>query len=83
MDLFTALSVAASTDVERAFSRSGLTVSKRQHSLNDESTRAATVVSSWAAIGELIPKQDIITMFANKAKQGKKKDNDDDAEVVE
>ena len=39
--------LATSTDVERTFSCGGLTVSKMCHSLSDESTRAATVLSSW------------------------------------
>ncbi|EKM48606.1 uncharacterized protein PHACADRAFT_108614 [Phanerochaete carnosa HHB-10118-sp] len=46
---------AASTDIERAFSQGGLTVLKHCHSLNNESTRAATVISSWAAVMWLIP----------------------------
>jgi hypothetical protein len=36
---------ATSTDVERAFSRGGLTVSKM---LSDESTRAASVLGAWS-----------------------------------
>ena len=51
---------AASTDVERAFSRGRLTVSRLRHSLSDESTRAATVLSSWANISGLIPEEEII-----------------------
>ena len=78
-----ALTPAASADVERAFSRGGLTVSKRRHSLNDESTRAATVVSSWAANPGLIPEQAIIKTFADKAKCGKKKVSDDEITLVE
>lgn len=37
---------AASTDVERAFSRGGLIVSCLRHALSDESTCATTVLSS-------------------------------------
>ena len=37
---------ASSTDIERAFSQGGLTVSKCCHSLSDKSTCAATVLSS-------------------------------------
>ncbi|GJF00030.1 hypothetical protein PsYK624_163070 [Phanerochaete sordida] len=74
---------AASTNVERAFSRGGLTVSKRRHSLNDESTRAATVISSWAAVPGLIPEAAIVATFADKAKRNKKKVSDPDVEVIE
>ncbi|GJE85026.1 hAT transposon family protein [Phanerochaete sordida] len=74
---------ASSTDVERAFSRGGLTVSKRRHSLNDESTRAATVISSWAAVPGLIPEAALVATFADKAKRSKKKASDSDIELVE
>ena len=45
---------------------------KRRHSLNDESTRAATVLSSWVAIPGLIPEDDLLELFANKSKRTKK-----------
>lgn len=64
---------AASTDVERAFSRGGLTVSKRRHSLNDESTQAATVLSSWAMVGGIIPEGKILEVFRDKSKRSKGK----------
>lgn len=63
---------ASSTDVERAFSRGGLTVSKRRHSLNDESTRAATILSSWAQVGGLIPEGEILSTFREKSKRSGK-----------
>ncbi|KAJ3510755.1 hypothetical protein NMY22_g15875 [Coprinellus aureogranulatus] len=53
---------ATSTDVERAFSRGGLTVSKLCHSLSDESTCCATVVSAWAK-DDLVPIDDIVEVF--------------------
>lgn len=62
---------AASTDVERAFSRGGLTVSKRRHSLNDESTRAATVLSSWATVDGVIPEREILELLREKNKRSK------------
>lgn len=62
---------AASTDVERAFSRGGLTVSKRRHALSDESVRAAMVIGSWVAMGDIIPRGDIIEVFRNKSKRMK------------
>lgn len=65
--------VATSTDVERAFSRGGLTVSKMRHALSDESTRAATVLGSWAAsFSDLIPHADIVTLFKDKSKRSGK-----------
>lgn len=65
--------LATSTDVERAFSRGGLTVSKMRHSLSDESTRAATVLSSWHDIPDLIPYNEIVNVFKDKAKRAKGK----------
>lgn len=76
---------ATSTDVERAFSRGGLTVSKRRHSLSDESTRAATVLSSWATVEEIIPEKEILAAFAGKSKRGKGKEKaviDVDSSIV-
>jgi hypothetical protein len=68
-----ALNVATSTDVERAFSRGSLTVSKMRHSLSDESTRAATVLGSWVALfSDLIPHNDIVTSFKDKSKRSGK-----------
>jgi hypothetical protein len=65
---------ATSTDVERAFSRGGLTVSKMRHSLSDESTRAASVLGSWCNLPEAILMSDIIEKFKEKSKRGKKKE---------
>ena len=63
--------LAASTDVERAFSKGGLTVSKRRHALSDESVRASTVLGSWAAHG-LLPEPEILRMLEKKIKHAKK-----------
>ncbi|TDL14105.1 hypothetical protein BD410DRAFT_696994, partial [Rickenella mellea] len=54
---------ASSTDVERAFSRGGLTVSKRRHTLSDQSIRAATVLSSWVDVEGLVPEAAIVEHF--------------------
>ncbi|KAI0738760.1 hypothetical protein BC629DRAFT_1300092, partial [Irpex lacteus] len=62
---------ASSVDVERAFSRGGLTVSKRRHALSDESTRAAIVLGSWASVEGLVPTEKLITMFREKGKRSK------------
>jgi hypothetical protein len=59
--------LATSTDVERAFSRGGLTVSKMRHSLSDESTRAATVLGSWCTFTDLVPFGEIASKFKEKS----------------
>jgi hypothetical protein len=63
---------ATSTDVECAFSKGGLTVSKMRHSLSDESTRAATVLGSWCDIPDLIPCNDVVSVFKDKSKRAGK-----------
>ena len=63
---FTDLYLASSCDVERGFSRGGLTVSKLRHGLSDESTRAATVLHAWSKIPGLIPESEIIQVFKDK-----------------
>ena len=65
--------VATSTDVERSFSRGGLTVSKLRHSLSDTSTRAATVLGSWMSLEGAIPTADIVRMFKDKASRKRKR----------
>jgi hypothetical protein len=48
-------------------------VSKMCHSLSDESTRAATVLGSWAAsFPDLIPRSDIVSVFKDKSKHSEK-----------
>lgn len=77
---------ATSTDVERAFSHGGLTVSKMRHSLSDKSVRAATVVGSWAGLPGAIPSSEITTIFNDKSKRmGKGKDmtpESDEADII-
>ncbi|KIP05469.1 hypothetical protein PHLGIDRAFT_74254, partial [Phlebiopsis gigantea 11061_1 CR5-6] len=63
---------ASSIDVERAFSRGGLTVSKRRHALSDKSVRAATVLSSWASFEGIIDKDKIVQVFRDKKRRIKK-----------
>ena len=63
--------LATSTDVERAFSRGGLTVSKMRHSLSDESTRAASVLGSWCDLPGAVPCEEIMTVFKDKGKRPK------------
>jgi hypothetical protein len=82
----TTSSKAASTNVERAFSHGGLTVSKMRHHLSDTSVRSATVLGSWASLPGLIPKNEIVKLFKNKSKRLKGKgccDEDDGVIYVE
>ena len=58
--------LASSCDVERGFSRGGLTVSKLRHSLSDESMQATTVLHAWSEIPGLIPEAKIIQAFKDK-----------------
>jgi hypothetical protein len=66
--------LASSTDVERAFSSGGLTVSKMCHLLSDKSVRAATVLGSWSEIPGLIPAEKIAALFNSKSKCSKGKE---------
>jgi hypothetical protein len=72
MRLIVSFPTAASTDVERAFSRGGLTVSKLRHSLSDKSVRSATVLGSWKMEG-LVPVDEIVSDFKEKHRRPKKK----------
>jgi len=62
---------ATSTDVERAFSWGGLTISKMRHSLSDESTRAASVLGAWCDLPGAVPHDDIVAVFKEKSKRPK------------
>jgi len=66
------LCLASSCDVERGFSRGGLTVSKLRHGLSDESTRTSTVLHAWSQIPRLIPENEIIQVFKDKCRRLKK-----------
>jgi len=59
---------ATSTDVERAFSRGGLTTSKMRHSLSDKSTCAATVLGAWCDVPGAIPREEVMAGFRDKNK---------------
>jgi hypothetical protein len=76
--------MATSTDVEHAFSKGGLTVSKMCHSLSEESTRAASVLGSWCTFPDLIPRNKIVSVFKDKSKcsrKGKAKATDDVVDI--
>ncbi|KAJ2920669.1 hypothetical protein H1R20_g16425, partial [Candolleomyces eurysporus] len=64
---------ATSTDVERAFSRGGLTVSKLCHSLTDKSTHCSSVLGSWAKIPGFNPFDSIVEKFKEKSQRMQKK----------
>ncbi|KAL1937892.1 hypothetical protein VTO73DRAFT_12785 [Trametes versicolor] len=65
---------ATSTDAERAFSRSHLTVSRLCHALNNSSVRAGTALGSWANIPDLVPEAEVVELL--KAHSRKKKPSD-------
>jgi hypothetical protein len=65
---------ASSTDVERAFSHGGLTVSKQRHCLSDDMVRMATVLGSWCDLAGLIPHAELIKTFNDKSKRPKGKE---------
>jgi hypothetical protein len=69
--LLTSLYVATSTDVERAFSCGGLTVSKMRHSLSDQSARAASVLGAWCNLPGAIPREEAMVIFRDKNKRPK------------
>ena len=73
---------ASSCDVERGFSRGGLTVTKLRHALSDESTRASTVLHAWSEIPGLIPEAEIIEVFKDKARRLKGKNKVKDIESI-
>jgi len=60
--------IASSCDVERGFSRGGLTVSKLRHALSDQSTCTETVLHSWHEFPGLIPEDNIIQVFKEKSR---------------
>jgi hypothetical protein len=73
---------AASTDVERGFSRGRLNVSRLRHSLSDESTRAATVLGSWANIPGLVIEEELISNIRDKEFRWQTTVDDDDIVMV-
>ncbi|KAK7685245.1 hypothetical protein QCA50_011608 [Cerrena zonata] len=62
---------AASTDVERAFSCGGLTVSKRRHALSDQSVHCGTVFGLWAGVPGLIQENNIVSSMKERNKRTK------------
>ncbi|PIL32862.1 hypothetical protein GSI_04980 [Ganoderma sinense ZZ0214-1] len=56
---------ATSTDIERAFSRGRLTVSRLRYALGDKSVRASTLLGSWARIPGLVDEGEIVDIIKN------------------
>ena len=56
---------ATSTDIERAFSRGRLTISRLRFALGDKSVRASTLLGSWARLPGLVSEQDIVALIKN------------------
>ena len=48
-------------------------VSKMRHLLSDESTRTATMLSSWCDFPSTVPQEEIISIFHDKSKRPKGK----------
>jgi hypothetical protein len=72
--------IATSTDVERAFSRGGLIVSKMRHKLSDDSTQAASILGAWCDLPGAIPHDEIMAVFRDKGKRPK--DNNNISDIV-
>jgi hypothetical protein len=82
--LFPFTAPASSCDVERAFSKGGLTISKYRHALTDDSTRASVLLDSWSQIPDLIPDAEIIKTFKEKSTRvGKQKKLSQESESIE
>ena len=73
---------ASSCDVECGFSRGGLTISKLQHRLSDESTHLLTVLYAWSKIPGLIPESEIIQVFKDKCRRLNTKESRQEKEKV-
>jgi hypothetical protein len=72
--------LASSTDVERAFSKGGLTISRFRHALSDDSVRSSTVLGSWTELDGAIPKARILELFGDKGTRPKKKKKENQSE---
>jgi hypothetical protein len=68
----TLVTIAASCQMERYFSKSGLMVTAKRHNLKSETVRASQLVSSWDDSG-LLPKLMLIKMFEDKKRRPKLK----------
>ncbi|KAJ3511644.1 hypothetical protein NMY22_g15587 [Coprinellus aureogranulatus] len=74
---------ATSTDVERAFSKGGLTVSKLRHLLSDALTRAQSVLGEWTKVPGLVPFEKIVKVFKDKLKRSKRPREEDAGDVID
>ncbi|KDR79465.1 hypothetical protein GALMADRAFT_1241677 [Galerina marginata CBS 339.88] len=60
---------SGSTDVERSFSKGGLTISKFWHSLSDESARASTVFRRRSISWVFLPRQQVRNTYSTHGRQ--------------
>ena len=58
---------SSSVDTERAFSCGTLTVTHRCHALSDLSTRNSIVLGAWLGATNIVPTDELIRHFQNKA----------------
>ena len=72
---------ASSVDAERAFSRGALTVTHRRHALSDTSTRNSIVLGAWLGATNIIPTDELIRHFQNKASREQPASGSDSAEA--
>ena len=72
---------ALSVDAERAFSRGALTVTHRRHALSDTSTRNSIVLGAWLGATNIIPTDELIRHFQNKASREQPTSGSDSADV--
>ena len=83
--------IAASVDVERAFSAGGIFVSDRRHRLADKSIRAGLLVGSWTLVPGLVSQTEMMLFFKTKVSgskrsrkgKGKGKERATSPEVIE
>ena len=76
---------ATSTDIERGFSSSRLTVSRLRHSLSEASVRSATILGSWAKIPDLVSETDLVELIKRgwRAANGAGNGEDSEVEIVD
>jgi hypothetical protein len=74
--------IAISTDVECAFLRGGLTVSKLCHSFTNKCTHCSSVLGSWAKVPGFVPFDSIVKKFKEKSQRMWKKQKTTD-EIID
>ena len=72
---------ASSVDAECAFSRGALTVTHRRHALSDTSTCNSIVLGAWLGATNIIPTDELIRHFQNKASREQPTSGSNSADV--